>query len=48
MKYIKMKNGEIIDVSKYDDFDYTSTNGICLLKKDANLYIEEDEIDEIY
>lgn len=48
MKYIKLKNGEIIDVSKYEDFDHTSNNGICLLKDDTNFYIEEDEIDEIY
>lgn len=48
MKYIKLKNGEIIDVNKYDDFDITPNNGVCLSKNDTTFYIDEDEIDEIH
>lgn len=48
MKYIRLKNGDIIDVSKYEDFDITSNNGVCLLKDNIYFYIEEDSIDEIH
>ena len=48
MKYIKLKTGKIIDLSKFDDYCITSNNGITLTKNDTNYYISEEDIDEIH
>lgn len=50
MKYIRTKDGRIIDTSKYDDVDINANHDITLVDymNDVYLIIKEEEIDEIH